>query len=280
MFKAVTIGTATIGGQSPLALIAGPCVIESLDNLRQTASKLKEITLRLNMSFIFKSSFDKANRSSLQSYRGPGFEKGLEYLALIKKEFQVPVISDVHETWQIKPAAKVLDALQIPAFLARQTDLLTAAAQSGLPVNVKKGQFMAPTDMKQVILKMETQPGFKGLCLCERGSSFGYHNLVVDMRSLTIMRSYGWPVIFDATHSVQLPSASGAKSGGDRQFIPGLSRAAVAAGLDGLFIETHPSPHSALCDGPNQWPLDQMESLLKILLKLHNINRESEGNFD
>jgi 2-dehydro-3-deoxyphosphooctonate aldolase (KDO 8-P synthase) len=208
----------------------------------------------------------------------------LEYLALIKNEFKIPVISDIHETWQVAPAAKVLDALQIPAFLARQTDLLIAAAQSGLVVNVKKGQFMAPMDMKQVILKMKDQPGFKGVCLCERGASFGYHNLVVDMRSFSILRSLGWPVIYDCTHSVQLPSASGTKSGGERQYIPTLARASVAAGVDGLFIETHPYPDLALCDGPNQWPLDQLENLLKNLLKIHTITRvmarEREFDFD
>jgi len=261
----------TIGRPAPLALIAGPCVIESAGMIDETAARLKDIAARLGVGLIFKSSFDKANRSSLSSYRGPGFDEGLKILAGVKAKYGLPVISDIHETWQAAPAAEVLDALQIPAFLARQTDLLAAAAGTGKPVNVKKGQFMAPQDMAQTVGKMAAQEGFAGLCLSERGSSFGYHNLVVDMRSLPIMRSLGWPVIFDATHSVQLPAASGECSGGDRRFIPTLARAALAAGVDGLFMETHPNPDQALCDGPNQWPLDKLEELLASLLPIYKL---------
>ncbi|UQZ87905.1 3-deoxy-8-phosphooctulonate synthase [Deltaproteobacteria bacterium Smac51] len=268
MHKQVKIGSVTIGGGAPLAVIAGPCVIESKELLDETAARLKEISERLNIGLIFKSSFDKANRSSLKSFRGPGFEEGLLMMAEIKKKYGLPVISDIHESWQVEPCSRVLDALQIPAFLARQTDLLIAAAKSGLPVNVKKGQFMAPDDMGQVAGKMAAQNGFNGLMLCERGASFGYHNLVVDMRSLPIMAGFGWPVVFDATHSVQLPSAGDGCSGGDRQFIAPLARAAVAAGIDCLFMETHPRPAEALCDGPNQWPLDELEDLLKMLINI------------
>jgi 2-dehydro-3-deoxyphosphooctonate aldolase (KDO 8-P synthase) len=258
----------SLGGDSPFLLIAGPCVIESLDNLRKTCEGLCRITDKLKVGFVFKSSFDKANRSSLSSYRGPGLDVGLSYLLKIKEEFGVPVISDIHETSQAKAASEVLDFIQIPAFLARQTDLLVAASRTGKPINVKKGQFMAPGDMEHTIGKMAGQPGFKGLSLCERGASFGYHNLVVDMRSLVVMRAFGWPVIFDATHSVQLPAASQGKSGGDRSFVPALSRAAVAVGVDGVFLETHPDPESALCDAANQWPLDKLEDLLISLLAI------------
>jgi len=266
----IKIGRVPLGGGRPLTLIAGPCVIESEALVDETAARLAEIAARLDIGLIFKASFDKANRSSLQSFRGPGLDKGLKILAGVKK-YGLPIISDIHEVWQVEPAAAVLDALQIPAFLARQTDLLVAAANSGKPVNVKKGQFMAPEDMAQAAAKMTAQPGFAGLSFCERGSSFGYHNLVVDMRAFPIMASLGWPVIFDATHSVQLPAASGACSGGDRRFIPTLARAAVAAGVDGLFMETHPDPDRALCDGPNQWPLDRLEDLLKTLVPIHQL---------
>lgn len=268
MSTTVKIGEATFGG-GDLALIAGPCVIESEAMIDETAAGLKDICARLKIGLVFKASFDKANRSSLGSFRGPGFERGLAIMAGVKAKYGLPVISDIHEAWQARPAAEVLDALQIPAFLARQTDLLAAAAKSGKPVNVKKGQFMAPEDMAQAVGKMKDQPGFAGLMLCERGASFGYHNLVVDMRSFPIMSSLGWPVIFDATHSVQLPSAAGGCSGGDRRFIPPLARAAVAAGLDGLFMEVHPQPDKALCDGPNQWPLHELEKLLTTLLAIH-----------
>ena len=271
MTEIVKIGSAVFGA-GPLGLIAGPCVIESESLVDECAARLKEISLNLNIPLVFKASFDKANRSSSSSFRGPGFETGLKILAGVKTKYGLPVISDIHETWQVKEAAEVLDALQIPAFLARQTDLLAAAAGSGRPVNVKKGQFMAPQDMKQVAAKMSGQDGFAGLMLCERGASFGYHNLVVDMRSLPIMGSFGWPVVFDATHSVQLPAASGECSGGDRRFIPALARAAVAVGVDALFMESHPDPDKALCDGPNQWPLDWLESLLKNLLAIHELS--------
>ncbi|MDR1081492.1 MAG: 3-deoxy-8-phosphooctulonate synthase [Deltaproteobacteria bacterium] len=268
MTSQVRIGEFTAGAGSPLLVIAGPCVIESLDVLRETARGLKDACVRLGVNLVFKSSFDKANRSSLSSFRGPGMEKGLEALDAVKREFGIPVISDIHEKDQARVAAEVLDYIQIPAFLARQTDLLVAAARTGKPVNVKKAQFMAAADMQYAVQKMEGQPGFAGLTLCERGASYGYHNLVVDMRSLVILRSFGWPVIFDATHSVQLPAAASGKSGGERRFIPALARAAAAVGIDGIFLETHPRPAEALCDAANQWPLDRVEGLLKTLIDI------------
>ena len=276
MVREVKIGPVGFGGRSGLALIAGPCVIESAALADETAAALREIAARLGLGLVFKASFDKANRSSSASFRGPGFEKGLAVLASIKARYGLPVISDVHETWQVAPAAEVLDALQVPAFLARQTDLLAAAAQSGRPVNVKKGQFMAPEDMAQAATKMERQPGFTGLLLCERGACFGYHDLVVDMRALPVMSATGWPVVFDATHSVQRPAAAGQSSGGDRRFVPPLARAAVAAGVDGLFLETHPDPDRALCDGPNQWPLSRLEALLTSLMAIDRLRPRDE----
>lgn len=270
--RQVAIGPVNVGGGAPLALIAGPCVIESAELVFEIAGFLKPMAQRLGLGLIFKASFDKANRTSLKSFRGIGFEEGLEILAEVKNCFQLPVISDIHEAHQAGPAAKVLDALQIPALLSRQTDLLMACAATGKPVNVKKGQFVAPQDMAQAAAKLENTPGFGGLTLCERGASFGYHNLVVDMRSLPIMARTGWPIIFDATHSVQLPSAEGGQSGGERGFIPVLARAAVAVGLDGLFMETHPRPNEAKCDGPNSWPLHHMEALLGQLLALHKLS--------
>ncbi|MDR3135021.1 MAG: 3-deoxy-8-phosphooctulonate synthase [Deltaproteobacteria bacterium] len=279
MTNIVNIGSTAIGGDNKLAIIAGPCVIESLDVTLRAAEALKDITDELGIGFVFKSSFDKANRSSVSSYRGPGFEGGLKILERVKKEVGVPVISDIHETSQIKGSSGVLDALQIPAFLSRQTDLLVAAADSGLPVNVKKGQFMAPDDMALVVGKMAKRKNFKGLCLCERGTTFGYHNLVVDTRSLVIMRKLGWPVVFDATHSVQLPSAGQGKSGGDRHFIPYLARAAVAVGVDAIFMETHPEPDKALCDGPNQWPLSQAKALMRSLRDLSQQARDITNKF-
>jgi 2-dehydro-3-deoxyphosphooctonate aldolase (KDO 8-P synthase) len=277
--NSVNIGQAALGGGAPLAIIAGPCVIEGPDVMRRAAETLSAAARELGLGLVFKSSFDKANRSSGSSFRGPGIEEGLKILSDIRGEFGCPVISDVHETWQVAPAAEVLDALQIPAFLSRQTDLLLAAADSGLPVNVKKGQFMAPEDMGQVVGKMADRPRFGGLCLCERGSSFGYHNLVVDMRSLVIRRGFGWPVVFDATHSVQLPSAGGTQSGGDRRFIPSLARAAVAVGVDAVFMETHPDPERALCDGPNQWPLGEARALMRDLGDLHRQTLEASHRF-
>ncbi|MDR0620749.1 MAG: 3-deoxy-8-phosphooctulonate synthase [Deltaproteobacteria bacterium] len=278
MAKVVKIGKAVVG-DGQLAIIAGPCVIEKPEIMRTTIETLVDVTAELGLPFVFKSSFDKANRSSAKSYRGEGFERGLETLAQLKERYGVPVISDVHETGQVGPASRILDAIQIPAFLSRQTDLLVAAADSGLPVNVKKGQFMAPDDLGLVVEKMAARPGFRGLCLCERGTTFGYHNLVVDMRSLVIARSFGWPVVFDATHSVQLPSAGGTQSGGDRRFVPYLARAAVAVGVDAVFLEIHPDPEKALCDGPNQWPLSQAKALLRNLRDLHRAGRRLTEDF-
>ncbi|MDR1545457.1 MAG: 3-deoxy-8-phosphooctulonate synthase [Deltaproteobacteria bacterium] len=279
MSRAVSIGRVLVGGPASLALIAGPCVIEGHDVMRRTAEALTAAAEELGLGLIFKSSFDKANRSSAGSYRGPGLQEGLRQLDELKREFGFPVVSDVHETAQIAPAAEVLDCLQIPAFLARQTDLLAAAAESGRPVNVKKGQFMAPEDMALAAAKMEARPGFAGLLLCERGSFFGYHNLVVDMRSLAVMAAAGWPVIFDATHSVQRPSAGDGRSDGDRRHIPTLARAAVAAGLEGLFMETHPCPERAKCDGPNQWPLDRLKPLLSQLKAFHELAKAHRDDF-
>ena len=261
-------GHFEVGAGRPFLLIAGPCVLESAEMALDTAQALKEITTELGISYVFKASFDKANRTSLDSFRGPGLAKGLAVLADIKSTVQVPVISDIHEVSQVEPAAEVLDILQIPAFLCRQTDLLVAAAKSGLTVNLKKGQFVSPWDMQNAVTKVKSS-GNKNLMLTERGAAFGYNNLVVDMRSLPVMRGLGCPVIYDATHSVQLPGGAGGRSGGQREFIGPLSRAAVAAGIDGIFMEVHPDPAKALCDGPNSWPLDQMKTLLQTLLAIH-----------
>jgi 2-dehydro-3-deoxyphosphooctonate aldolase (KDO 8-P synthase) len=267
-----------VGAGHPFLLIAGPCVLESEELAREVAAALKEIAERLAISFVFKSSFDKANRTSLDSYRGPGLEEGLRILADIRQDYNVPVISDIHETQQVDAVSPVLDVLQIPAFLCRQTDLLVAAARSGKAINLKKGQFVSPWDMANAVNKIRAT-GNKNLMLCERGFALGYNNLVVDMRSLPVMRSLGCPVIFDATHSVQLPGGAGGSSGGQREFIPPLARAAVAAGLDGMFMEVHPRPEKALCDGPNAMPLDRVESLLKTLLKIHAVvSEESSSN--
>lgn len=259
-----------VGPGQPLLLIAGPCVLESEELAREVAAALKEMAGRLSISLVFKSSFDKANRTALDSYRGPGMEKGLQILADIRQDYNVPVISDIHETRQVQEAGQVLDILQIPAFLCRQTDLLMAAARSGKAINLKKGQFVAPWDMANAVNKIRAF-GNKNLMLCERGFSLGYNNLVVDMRALPVMRSLGCPVIFDATHSVQLPGGAGKSSGGQREFIAPLARAAVAAGLDGIFMEVHPRPEKALCDGPNSMPLERVEALLKLLLKIHAV---------
>lgn len=248
-----------------MLVLAGPCVLESEGLAREVVREMQAITARLGVSYVFKSSFDKANRTSLESYRGPGAEKGLRLLGRLREEFGVPVVSDIHEANQAEAAGAVLDILQIPAFLCRQTDLLVAAARTGKVVNVKKGQFVSPWDMEHAINKLRSA-GCERILLTERGASFGYNNLVVDMRSLPVMRSFGWPVIFDATHSVQLPGGAGSSSGGQRQFIPALARAAMAVGIDGLFIEVHPDPDRALCDGPNSLPLDQVEPLLRQLL--------------
>lgn len=259
----------TVGTGQPLLLIGGPCALESEELARRVAGTMAEICDRLGMCYVFKASFDKANRTSLDSYRGPGLEEGLSILARIRREINVPVISDIHDVSQVGPAAEILDILQIPAFLCRQTDLLTAAAATGKTVNVKKGQFVSPWDMENAVNKMRGVGGRK-IMLVERGASFGYNNLVVDMRSLPVMRSFGCPVIFDATHSVQLPGGAGGASGGQREFIAPLARAAVAAGIDGLFMEIHPEPDKALCDGPNSIPLAEIESLLVQLQRVRN----------
>lgn len=259
-----------VGLDQPIFLIAGPCVIESEAMAMETSIKLKEITERLGINFIYKSSFDKANRSSGDSYRGPGIEEGLRILQKVKDEVGVPVLTDVHENTPIDEVADVVDVLQTPAFLCRQTDFILRVANSGKAVNIKKGQFLAPWDMKHVVDKARST-GNQQIMVCERGASFGYNNLVSDMRSLAVMRETGCPVVFDATHSVQLPGGQGASSGGQREHVPVLARAAVAAGVSGVFMETHPNPAEALSDGPNAWPLDKMESLLSTMLELDRI---------
>jgi 2-dehydro-3-deoxyphosphooctonate aldolase (KDO 8-P synthase) len=268
-----------IGLDQPFFLIAGPCVIESEELQLRTAEQLKAIADRLGIFFIFKSSFDKANRSSDKSYRGPGLDEGLKILAKVRAEVGVPVLTDVHDVPQIAPVAQVVDVLQTPAFLARQTDFIHAVASSGKPVNIKKAQFMAPHDMVNVVDKARTAARAAGvdsstIMVCERGASFGYNNLVSDMRSLAIMRETGCPVVFDATHSVQLPGGQGTSSGGQREFVPVLARSAIAAGVSGLFMETHPDPANAKSDGPNAWPLDRMESLLQTLVALDRTVKE------
>jgi len=262
-----------IGLDKPLFLIAGPCVVESEQLQMDTAGKLKEITGKLGINFIFKSSFDKANRSSGTSFRGPGMEAGLKILAEVKRQLGVPVLTDVHEAAQIAEVAEVVDVLQTPAFLCRQTDFIQNVARAGKPVNIKKGQFLAPWDMKNVVEKAKAV-GNDDILVCERGASFGYNNLVSDMRSLSVMRDTGCPVVFDATHSVQLPGGQGTSSGGQREFVPVLARAAVAVGVAGLFAETHPDPAKALSDGPNAWPLGKMEALLETLLELDQVTKK------
>ena len=256
------------GLDRPLFLIAGPCVVESRELQIDVAGRLKEITGRLGVPFIFKSSYDKANRSSGKSFRGLGMERGLEILAEVKRHIGVPVLTDVHDEDEVKPAAAVVDVLQTPAFLCRQTDFIRAAASAGKPVNIKKGQFLSPQEMGNVVAKAKEASGQENVLVCERGFSFGYGNLVSDMRSLAIMRDTGCPVVFDATHSVQLPGGQGSASGGQREFIPVLARAAVATGIAGLFMETHPDPAKALSDGPNAWPLGMMQGLLETLVEL------------
>ena len=266
----VKVGNFTIGGSAPLALLAGPCVLESLERSLLIGRTVKEICGRLGINYVFKASFDKANRSSFHSFRGPGLEKGLAWLKTIKEELGVPVVTDIHESYQAAPAAEVADILQIPAFLCRQTDLLHAAAQTGRVVNVKKGQFLAPDDMRNVVDKLH-ESGCDQLMLTERGASFGYHNLVVDMRSLPIMRSFGYPVVFDGTHSVQLPGGNGTSSSGNREYVEHLVRAAVGIGIDALFLEVHDNPEEALSDGANMVYLDKLEDLLKEALAIHEI---------
>jgi len=254
---------------SRLCLIAGPCVIENADVVFHTAERLKEICERVGLSFLFKSSYDKANRSSLSSFRGPGLDEGLQILSDVRSRLHVPVISDVHSLDEVKPASEVLDALQIPAFLCRQTDLILAASKTGKPVNVKKGQFLAPWDVKNIIDKF-ISTGNQDIFISERGTSFGYNNLVVDFRSVPIIRSFGYPVAFDVTHSLQLPGGMGKSSGGQREFAEPLARAAVSVGVDCLFMEVHPDPDRALCDGPNMMRLDTVERLLKTCKGIHD----------
>jgi len=263
----VADGKFRIGGAG-LALIAGPCLVEDYDTTVAVARQLAELAGSLEMPLIFKASYDKANRTSVSSPRGPGWQEGLEILAAVKQTSGLPLLTDVHETVQVTDAAQVADILQIPAFLCRQTDLLVEAGRTGLPVNIKKGQFLSPADIQHAIAKV-TSTGNQQVIVTERGTSFGYNNLVVDMRGLTIMRSFGYPVIFDATHSVQLPGGADGASGGQRQFVGPLARAAVAAGVDGIFLEVHPQPDEAPCDGPNMVPLDELRPLLEGLLAIH-----------
>ncbi len=268
----VKVGNFVIGGGEKLTLLAGPCVLEGMDRCLLIGRTIKEICQRLDINYVFKASFDKANRSSFHSFRGPGLKEGVKMLQQIKAELQVPVVTDIHETNQAEPVAKVADILQIPAFLCRQTDLLHAAAQTGRVVNVKKGQFLAPEDMRNVVDKLH-ESGCDKILLTERGASFGYHNLVVDMRSLPIMRSFGYPVVMDGTHSVQLPGGNGTTSAGNREYVEYLVRAAVGAGVDALFLEVHDNPEEALSDGANMVYLDKLEDLLKDAVAIHEIVR-------
>lgn len=273
MTREISVGKILIGGNRPLVLIAGPCVIENESATLRHAERLMTICNGLSIPLIFKASYDKANRTSINAYRGPGLKEGLAILRKVKESLGVPVISDVHSIEQIAPAAEVLDVLQIPAFLCRQTDLLIAAAKSGRVINVKKGQFLAPWDMKNVAGKLSAS-GNENIILTERGASFGYNNLVVDMRSFPVMRATGYPVVFDATHSVQLPGGQGDSSGGQREFVEYLSRAAVATGIDGVFMEVHEDPDKAFCDGPNSIPLSELPTLLKTLKALDAIVKQ------
>lgn len=265
--KKVRIGDITMGGGAPLVLIAGPCVIESEEKTRAVAAHLKELTQRLGMPFIFKASYDKANRTSFRGFRGPGLKEGLHILKGIREDMKVPVLSDVHRFEEIEAAVDVLDVVQVPAFLCRQTDFVMDLARASRAINVKKGQFLAPWDVLNIVEKVE-EAGNENLMITERGTSFGYNNLVVDFRSLSILRSFGYPVIFDGTHSVQLPGGAGKSSGGQRGMVAPLSRAGVAVGVDGLFLEVHPDPDRALCDGPNSLPLDGLERLITTLMAL------------
>ncbi|HTG00215.1 MAG TPA: 3-deoxy-8-phosphooctulonate synthase [Nitrospirota bacterium] len=272
MTREIVVGKVKIGGGNPLVLIAGPCVIESETGTLDAATRLKDICGRLGLPFIFKSSYDKANRSSIRSYRGPGLQEGLAVLRRVSRELGVPVLSDVHRFEEIGPAADVLDVIQIPAFLSRQTDFIMEVAKTGRVVNIKKGQFLAPWDMKNVLEKASST-GNDRIIITERGVSFGYNNLVADMRALPIIRNLGYPLVFDATHAVQLPGAGGSASSGDRQFVPHLSRAAAAVGIDALFMEVHACPDKALCDGPNMMSLDDLPSLLKQVQEIDRIIR-------
>lgn len=270
--KEIAIGKIKIGGKNLLVLIAGPCVIESEKATLSAAYRLKEVSEKVGISLIFKSSYDKANRSSKDSFRGPGLKEGLRILKKVKKETGLPILSDIHNSEEIRPAGEVLDILQIPAFLCRQTDLVIAIAKTGRPVNIKKGQFLAPWDVKNIIEKIEATGNHK-ILITERGVSFGYNNLVVDMRSLPIMRSFGYPVVFDATHSIQLPGGLGKSSGGERDMVPYLARAAVATGCDGLFLEVHECPEKALCDGPNMMKIEDLSALLRDVKRIDRIVR-------
>ena len=268
--REIKIGNIIIGGKNPLAFIAGPCVIESEEITLKIAAKLREYTSKNNIPFMFKSSYDKANRTSVNSYRGPGIDEGLRILRKVKKEFEVLILSDIHSADEIEKAADVLDVIQIPAFLCRQTDIIVAAAKSGRPVNIKKGQFLAPWDVKNIIEKF-TSTGNENLIITERGVSFGYNNLVVDMRSIPVMQDLGFPVVYDATHSVQLPGGLGSCSGGQREYIEPLARAAVAAGCNAVFMEVHEDPDHALCDGPNMLSLEGFYKLAERLVELNNV---------
>lgn len=266
----IKIGNYEIGGTNRFTLIAGPCVMESLEIMDEVARKVKEICDRLGINYIFKASFDKANRSSIYSYRGPGIEEGMKMLKKIKEKYNIPVITDVHEAWQCEVVAKVADVLQIPAFLCRQTDLLIAAANTGKAVNIKKGQFLAPWDMKNIVVKME-ESNNKNIMLCERGSTFGYNNMVVDMRSLLEMRKFGYPVVFDVTHAVQKPGGLGTATSGDREYVYPLLRAGLAIGVDAIFAEVHPDPTVAKSDGPNMLYLKDLEEILKVAIKIDDL---------
>ena len=273
--REVKIGNTAVGSKNPLVIIAGPCVIETEKSTIDAAKRLKKISEKLKIALIFKSSYDKANRTSISSPRGPGIEKGLKILEKVKKETGMPVLSDIHSPEEVAYAAEVLDVFQIPAFLCRQTDLIVAASKTGKPVNIKKGQFLAPWEVKNIIEKF-TSTGNHNLLITERGTSFGYNNLVVDMRSILIMQEFGYPVIFDATHSVQLPGGLGSASGGQREFVAPLSKAAVAVGCNGLFLEVHQDPDKALCDGPNMLRLDDLEKLLTTIKSIDELLNQNK----
>jgi len=270
MMNPVEIGPLSLKENGPFFLIAGPCVIEDEETTMKVATFLKETGDLLDIPVIFKTSYDKANRTSLNSYRGPGVDKGLEIIQRVKQKTGLPVLSDVHEIGEIQRAARVLDVLQIPAFLCRQTNLLVEAARTGLPINIKKGQFLSPWGIEEALRKV-VSTGNRDILITERGTSFGYGNLIVDIRSIAIMKNFGFPVVFDATHSVQLPGSVGTSSGGEREFVEPLAKAAIAAGADGLFLEVHPDPDAALCDGPNSLPLDQVRPLLALLKQIHGL---------
>ncbi len=274
--KEVKVGDIKIGGSNPLAFIAGPCVIENEKSTLNAAERLKEYSEKENIPLIFKSSYDKANRTSVDSFRGPGIEEGLKVLSRVKKDVGLPVISDIHSEGEVLAAAEVLDVLQIPAFLSRQTDIIIAASKTGKPVNIKKGQFLAPGDVKNIIEKVRSS-GSEKILITERGASFGYNNLVVDMRSIPIMQAFGFPVIYDATHSVQLPGGQGSSSGGQSEFIVPLSRAAVSAGCDAVFMEVHEDPDSAPCDGPNMLKIDEFTVVAKQLVEINRLVRSWYG---